>query len=487
MSSVNGVGPMKRLNAWDSFFLNTEAPNVHQHTLKVAVVDTTRFEHEPGIEVFTEIMRRRLHRLEPLRYQLVDIPLHLHRPMWRENVELDLAYHLRSVHVPQPGGRRELDTVIGEIASTPLDRAHPLWELYYAEGLAHHRVAVIVKIHHALADGVASANLMARAMEWPESVDDDRDRYVADPAPSKAELLRTAGVDHLAQLRRVPEVLTESVGGVARLRRRARERGRHPELARNFSPPPTFMNHKLSPRRTFATATLSLAEVKQTAKHLGIKINDLVLATAAGALRELLLHHDGRAEQPIIANVPASIDLSPDRIAGNELSLMSVSLPVHVSDPVERVRLTSVATANAKEDNELLGRRTMGTWIEYSPTVAVMGAFRLMSRREAPNSALNLTISNVPGPRERGFIAGAVVSEIYSVGPLSTGAGLNITVWSYVDQLNISVLADDLTLPEPHEATDAMLRAFAEIRGAAGLSEQLTEVESAMPQASRAS
>ena len=133
MSSVNGVGPMKRLNAWDSFFLNTEAPNVHQHTLKVAVVDTTRFEHEPGIEVFTEIMQRRLHRLEPLRYQLVDIPLHLHRPMWRENVELDLGYHLRSVHVPQPGGRRELDTVIGEIASTPLDRAHPLWELYYAK------------------------------------------------------------------------------------------------------------------------------------------------------------------------------------------------------------------------------------------------------------------------------------------------------------------------------------------------------------------
>lgn len=485
MLSVDGVGPMKRLNAWDSFFLYTEAPNVHQHTLKVAVIDTTRFEHEPSFEVFTEMWLHRLHRLEPLRYQLVDIPLHLHRPMWRENVELDLDYHVRSVHVRQPGGRRELDTVIGEIASTPLDRAHPLWELYYADGLAHHRVAVIVKIHHALADGVASANLMARAMEWPESVEDDRDRYVTDPAPSKAELLGTAGVDHLAQLRRIPEALTESVGGVARLRRRARERGGHPELARN--PPPTFMNHKLSSRRTFATATLSLAEVKQTAKHLGIKINDLVLATAAGALRELLLHHDGRAEQPIIANVPASIDFSPDRITGNELSLMSVSLPVHVSDPVERVRLTRVATANAKEDHELLGPRTMSTWLEYSPTVAVMEVFRWMSRHEAPNRAFNLTISNVPGPRERGCIAGAVVSEIYSVGPLSTGAGLNITVWSYVDQLNISVLADDLTLPEPHEATDAMLRAFAAIRGAGGLSEQLTEVETAMPQASRVS
>lgn len=475
--------PMKRLNAWDAFFLYIETPNVHQHTLKVAVVDVTDFADEATFEVFVETFKRRLHRLEPLSYQLVDIPLHLHRPMWRERVELDLGYHLRRVQVPSPGGRRELDAVIGEIASTPLDRNHPLWEIYYAEGLANHRVAIIAKIHHALADGVASAHLMARAMEWPESADDDQARYVADPFPSTAELLRAAGVDHLAQLRRLPEALTATLGGVTRVRRRASERGRHPDLARNFSPPATFINHKLSSRRTFATATLSLAEVKQTAKHLGIKINDLLLATASGALRDLLLKYDGHADQPLIAVVPAGIDLSPDRIAGNELSMMAVSLPVHVSDPLERVRLINVATKKAKEDQELLGRRTISTGIEYSPAVAVIAMMRWMSQRERANS-FNLTISNVPGPRQRGCIAGAVVTEIYSVGPLAVGTGINITAWSYVDQLNISLLADDRTLSEPHEATAAMIRAFAEIRDAAGLSAQLTEVATAMPQAS---
>lgn len=474
---------MKRLNAWDAFFLYIETPNVHQHTLKIAVVDTTDFADEATFDVFVETFKHRLHRLEPLSYQLVDIPLHLHRPMWRERVELDLGYHLRRVQVPSPGGRRELDALIGEIASTPLDRNHPLWEVYYAEGLADQRVAIISKVHHALADGVASANLMARAMEWPESVDDEQDRYVADPSPSTAELLLAAGVDHLAQLRRLPEALTAGLGGVARLQRRVRQRGQHPDLARDFSPPATFMNHKLSSRRTFATATLSLAEVKQTAKHLGIKINDLLLATASGALRGLLLKYDGQADQPLIATVPASIDPSPDRIAGNELSMMSVSLPVQVSDPLERVRLINVATINAKEDQELLGRRTISTSIEYSPAVAVIGIMRWMSEREKANS-FNLTISNVPGPRQRGCIAGAVVTEIYSVGPVAVGAGINITVWSYVDQLNISVLADDRTLSEPHEATTAMLRAFAEIRSAAGLSAQLTEVDTAMPQAS---
>ena len=164
---------VKRLSGWDALLLYSETPNVHQHTLKVAVVDTTDFEGEPSFDAFRHILRRRLHVLEPLRYQLIGIPLHLHPPMWLEEAEIDLDYHVRQIEVPAPGGRRELDQVIGEIASTPLDRSRPLWEMYFAEGLANHRIAVIGKIHHALADGVASAHLMARGMEWPDSVQEE--------------------------------------------------------------------------------------------------------------------------------------------------------------------------------------------------------------------------------------------------------------------------------------------------------------------------
>lgn len=477
---------MKRLNPWDALFLYSETPNVHQHTLKIAVIDTSGFEGGTAdLASFTELFRQRLHRLEPLRYQLVDIPLHLHRPMWRENVDLDLEYHIRRVQVPAPGGRRELDQLIGEIASTPLDRHHPLWVLYYAEGMADNKVAAIVKIHHALADGMASANLMALAMEWPGGVV-ERDPYDPDPSPSRGELLKEAAFDHLGQLRRFPQSIASTVTGVAKVRRTARERGQHPELARNFSPPKTFINHRLSPVRTFATATLSLAEVKETGKSLGVTINDIVLSMSAGALRELLLRHGGSADVPIIAGVPASIDTSPDRISGNELSMMAVSVPVHQADPLERVKLTHIATRKSKEDHELLGKRTITTWIEYAPVTTIRGVFKYLSQRDAPNSAINLTISNVPGPRQRGAVAGSIVSEVYSVGPLAVGAGINITVWSYVDQLNISVLADGDTLSEPHEATDAMLRAFAEIRAAAGLPE-FTAVDTAMPQATNAS
>src|SRR5512144_2741982 len=125
--------------------LYSETPNVHQHTLKVAVVDTAGFDGDPTFEAFREIFRSRLHALEPLRYQLVDIPFHFHHPMWRENVDVDLDYHLRRVSIPTPGGRRELDEVIGQVASTPLDRSRPLWEMHFADGLAEGRVAVIGK------------------------------------------------------------------------------------------------------------------------------------------------------------------------------------------------------------------------------------------------------------------------------------------------------------------------------------------------------
>ncbi|OBI73348.1 wax ester/triacylglycerol synthase family O-acyltransferase [Mycobacterium sp. E740] len=473
---------MKRLSGWDSLLLCSETPNVHQHTLKIAVVDTSQFEAEPTFEAFLETFRSRLPALDPLRYELVEVPLGLHRPLWREGADIDFDYHVRRVSVPAPGGRTGLDALIGQIASTSLDRSRPLWELYYAEGVAEHRVAVIGKVHHALADGVASANLMARAMEWPGEAPDESIRRDTEK-PSAASLLAFAGRDHLRQLAALPAAVADGVAGAYRVARRARQRRDHPELAERFKPPPTFLNRKLSPGRMFATATLSLDEAKQTSRHLEVTINDLVLAIAAGGLRTLLLERDGRADDALIASVPAATDTSPERIAGNELSTMVVSLPVQLPDPLERVRLVQTATGIAKEDHRLLGPRTVGTWLRYVPAPAIGTTFRWMSRREAPNQLFNLIVSNVPGPRERGRIAGAAVTEIYSVGPLAAGSAMNVTVWSYVDQLNISVLCDDLAFDDVHTATDAFVAAFAELRHAAGLGETTTDVAGALPRA----
>lgn len=476
---------MKRLNGVDAMLLYSETPEIHMHTLKIGVLDVSNVAGGYSFELFRRIAYPRLYALAPLRYQLVDIPFKLHHPMWQQNPDIDLDYHLRQVEVPAPGGRRELDRLIGEIASTPLDRSRPLWQMYVAEGLADNRVAVIHKVHHVLADGVASANMMGRAIS-PAEPTEQGPLGAIEPASPESHLLRAAARDHIQQVRRLPKLIRETATGVSRVRRRSRERGAHPDLARQFAPPQTFINHVVSPGRRFATAPLALADVKAAGKHLGVTINDIVLATAAGALRELLLRYDGAADSPLIAGVPVSFNTSPDRLTGNEFSYMTPSLPVHIDDPLERVKLTSQATAIAKETYQLMGPTVMASWLGYLPPALAPRAFRWQSRRVESAKIMNLTISNVPGPRERGNVAGATISEIYSVGPVVAGSGMNITVWSYVDQLNISVLTDDLTLDDPHEATDALIRAFAEIRSAAGLLGELTPVGNVMPLAGAA-
>jgi diacylglycerol O-acyltransferase len=466
---------VKRLSGWDAVLLYSETPNVHMHTIKVAVIELAPDRRDFDVDAFRQVIGGRLNKLEPFCYQLVEVPFKFHHPMWREHCEIDLDYHIRPWRLPAPGGRRELDEAIGRIASAPLDRERPLWEMYFVEGLVNDRIAVVGKIHHALADGVASANLMARGMDLQPGPEGGP--YVSDPAPTTRQLVASAVADHLRHIGRIPATVRYTAQGLGRVRRSSRKLS--PELTRPFTPPPTFMNHLLTPERRFATATLALADVKETGKRLGATINDMVLALSTGALRTLLLRYDGKAD-PLLASVPVSFDFSPERISGNRFTGMLVALPTDSDDPLERVQYCHENAISAKESHQLMGPELVSRWAAYMPPAGTEAFFRWASGRDGQNKILNLNISNVPGPRERGRVGGALVTEIYSVGPLTAGSGLNITVWSYVDQLNISVLSDGATVKDPHEVTEMMMSDFIEIRRAAGLSEELAVIEAAM-------
>ena len=470
---------MKRLSGWDAMLLYSEAPNVHMHTIKAGIIDVSGFDGTPTIEAFREILHHRLHKLEPMRFQLVDIPFKFHHPMWREHVNVDLEYHVRPLRLPAPGGRREFDEAVGEIASTPLDRGKPLWVMYFVEGLADGNVGIINKVHHALADGVASGNLIARAMDLQDAPD-DRDSYETDPPPSRSELMGAAMTDHFKQIGRIPGTVRYTAQGLGRFRRSSRKMS---TITRPFDAPPTFLNHALTPERRFATATLALDDVKEVRKQLDITINDVVLTIATGAVRKLLLKHDGHADEPLIVQVPISIDPDPDRIWGNKFTTIAVAVPAQIADPVERAHEIHAAAISAKELHQLLGPELFGRWAAYFPPAPIAAMSQRMAQSDKQTKMLNFAVSNVPGPRERGTVAGAVVREIYSVGPLILGSGLNITVWSYVDQLSISVLTDGDTVDDPHEITDAIIEDFRELRKAAGLSGELTHVHNAMPHA----
>src|SRR6201997_5720002 len=203
---------MKRLNGMDAMLLYSETPNLHTHTLKVGIINTAGLDGAFNFKVFRAPIAHRLHLLEPLRYRLVDIPWRLHHPMGLENCPVDLDYHLHRVQVPSPGGRRELDQIIGQIASTPLDRTRPLWEFHFAEGMADNRFALIGKVHHMLADGVASANLLARLMDLAGSGDDVNAGGNEQPSamPSKAQLMWNAQLDHFRQVAALPRLVSDA-------------------------------------------------------------------------------------------------------------------------------------------------------------------------------------------------------------------------------------------------------------------------------------
>lgn len=228
----------------------------------------------------------------------------------------------------------------------------------------------------------------------PDPPDQD---FSTDPSPRSGELVRSAFADHFRQIAKLPSVIKYTADGMARVRRSNRKLS--PELTMPFTPPPpSFLNHMLTPpERRFATATLALAEIKETSKLLGVTINDMVLATAAGALRTLLLRYDGGvADHPLLASVPVSFNFDPDRVSGNYFTGMMVAVPVDVADPLERVRQTHDAAVLAKESHQLIGPELISRWSTYLPPAPAQALFKWLSTKDGQNKVLNLPISNVP-------------------------------------------------------------------------------------------
>ncbi len=460
---------MRRLTAIDAQFLYTEemAPAAHQHTLKVSVVG-------PGPTPYSfadtkELLRARLHLLPPFRWRLVRVPGDLHHPVWIEDPDFDLDFHVRRMGCPAPGGDRELCELIADILGRPLDRGRPLWELYLVEGLTGGRVAAVAKVHHALADGVASAELLDlffdRSADAPEPA---ADPWRPDPVPRRPRLVVDAAVD-------VARLLARGLPTIVRLTRRARARKRIDGLLASqlppkiFTAPPTPFNRPLTPHRTFAVLSVGLDEVKAVKAAFGTTINDVVLAVAAGGVRRYLSAHGSPPAGPLVGSIPVSTRAEHEKGTwGNRLAKIYVALPTDVADPVERLRAAKVAADAAKADLERTRGSRLENWIEFLPVAVLRGIFRLFAAQvRAGKSSENLVVSNVPGPRTPLFIGGAPLDTFFSVGPLTEGVGLNITAWSYVDRLNVSLLACREAVPDLWELTDCLHEAFEELQKSA--------------------
>jgi WS/DGAT/MGAT family acyltransferase len=461
---------MQRLSGFDAGFLYMETPTLHMHTLKISVLDPSTVPGGYTFERVKEVLGQRLHLLPPFRRRLAEVPLGLHHPVWIEDPDFDLDYHVRRMVAPEPGTMRELSAVCSDIASRQLDRRHPMWEITVVEGLEHGHIGFVAKIHHSAADGVAAAAMLASVLDdAPDAPPVTPGPWRPDEVPTQRQLLVGALLAWIRVLLDLPGLLRRTARGMRAVVRRRRQADVSPPLP--FSTPKTSFNGSLTPHRTFCMTSMPLADFKAVKDHFGVTINDVLLAVCAGGLRRYLERRGELPDRPLVAGVPVSVRDGEAHAEGeyiaNSVSNMFTSVPVELEDPAERVVAIAEITKAAKEVHKALGPRTLMDWSEITPPgpfAAFMRAYSRYNLADRHRPPINLVVSNVPGPREPLYIAGARIIGIWSMGPILESIGLNVTVWSYLDQMNFGVVACRELTPDLWDLIDDLHEGLAELK-----------------------
>ena len=462
---------VQRLTGQDASFLYNETPRQHMHTLKISVLDPSTVPGGYSFEKVKETLAARLHLLPPFRRKVVSVPFDLHHPLWVEDPDFDLDRHVKRTVLDPPGGREAFDAVISTIASGPLDRSRPLWEIWVVEGMEGGRVGFVAKIHHCAADGVMAAELLANVFDAdPATLDapPPAEEWRPDEVPSRGRLALDAIVDLLRVVLGLPALLVRTFRGLFAVARHKKAAPVSPPAP--FSGPNCSFNRALTPNRIFVTTSLPLSEVKDVKTGFGVTVNDVVLALCAGALRAYLDEKDELPSKPLVAGVPISTRKPDAPLRANSVSNMFTAVPVHLGDPAERVRAVHEVTKGAKEQFNLLGVDMLADWLELTPPrpyaafIRLYGRLRLADRHRPP---INLVVSNVPGPQVPLYIAGARLEAIYSMGPILENVGLNVTVWSYLDSLNFGIVGVREHVPDLRRLTDLLEEELEHLKKAA--------------------
>ncbi|MCM6772159.1 wax ester/triacylglycerol synthase family O-acyltransferase [Nocardia sp. CDC159] len=461
---------MERMTGLDASFLYLETDTQLLHVCALIVLDPVADGAHYEFAALKAELGRRLHLVPSMRRHIHRVPFDLDHPRWVEDAHFDLDYHVRRIGIPAPGGRRELAELVADIAGRALDRSRPLWQMWVVEGLEGGRVAVISKYHHAAVDGITGTQMMMALCDlepnvrYPEPEPGDR---ITESDPNDlllaAEgLLRLPG--KLGAFGMLPKTLG-MVGGFVRRRANA-EKG----MAIPFTAPRTPFNATISPHRSVAFTTTGLGDIKEIKAAFGVKVNDVVLAVVAGALRGYLEEHGELPDSSLFASVPVSTHATSRHDRGiNKVSTLFCRLYTDVADPVERLRLIAEANLGAKQEHDLIGADFLQDWAKYAPpntfqlAARVYSSFKLAERHPVVH---NLVISNVPGPQAPLYFLGYRIDAMYPFGPVFHGAGLNVTVLSVGGSLDFGFIACRELVPdlsamadEVHDAVGELLKA----------------------------
>jgi len=462
---------MKRLSLLDALFLYMETPETPMHVASVTIFKPA----SPQDDLFARFREHTAARIDLLpsyRRRLEATPLGIDQPVWVIDDKLDLDYHIRHAALPKPGGMAELRALIAQLHAIPLDRNRPLWEYHFIEGLEDGGFAVYLKVHHSTMDALAGMATLGVTYDFDPGAEHEGlpQRIVPpDVEPFDAiELTSTAIGDFIRQGWRA----VTSLPGVARaLMKVAPHFGRDARFLYSYvkDMPRTPLNTAISGHRVYATSSLPLHDVRALAKSRGVTINDVVLALCAGALRRYLVEHAALPEKPLTAGVPASLRPFGNTQLNNQVTFTLSRLPTDVAEPLPRLAAAQAAGQEAKAlFGDIREFFTTDVSILGAPLV-VMGLTRLWAGARAANYLspfFNTVISNAPGPRQTMYCVGAPATHYFPVSIPYHGCALNITVHSYLDQLDFGLIACSETVPDAQRIADFIVEDFAAMRKA---------------------
>jgi diacylglycerol O-acyltransferase / wax synthase len=464
-----------RLTGLDASFLHLEDASAHMHVAGVMLFEGP----PPPYDELLEAFERRLPLVPRYRQRLAFVPLGQGRPKWVDDPHLNLRYHVRSTALPSPGSEEQLQELAGRVFSQQLDRDKPLWEVWLVEGVEGDRFAVLSKTHHALVDGISGVDIMSVLFDTspePAAPTAPGDRWLPRPMPSRAQLLAEA----LLERATIPTEIARSVRAVFRGPRRIAEAARDAAIGvgamawAGLNPAPsTPYNRPIGPHRRFTWVRASLRDIKAIKDSLGGTVNDVVLATVAGALgRHLRRRGHNTDGLELKAMVPVSVRQDLERGAlGNRVAAMMAPMPVWCQEPVARLDIVREELKELKSGGQAVGAQVLTDLSGFAPSTIMDQASRLMSRQRF----FNVVVTNVPGPQFPLYLLGRRMLDPFPMVPLAKNQGMGVALLSYDGAINFGIVGDfDLIWDLDDFATD-LQDSLEELAVAAGV--ELTERE----------
>src|SRR5574337_1495111 len=460
------MGPLQHLSAIDAAFLHLETAEMPMH-----VGSLHRYQLPEGYrgnwhEEVKAHMARRLHLAPVFTRKLALMPFDLADPVWIEDDDIDLDYHVRHTVLPKPGTQAQFEALAARLHSSLLDRSRPLWEFYVIEGLADGTVGFYAKVHHAAVDGqagVALGNAMLDVTAVPRQVKPPPRQRHQRYQLGVAELLGAAVTHTWQQVRKVGGlVLPIGRAAVASARESWTERRNRPPRRLFRLAPPTPFNRSITNQRVFATLSLPLAEAKALGRAHGASINDVVLWLCSTALRDYLKASRELPAASLVAGVPVSLRTQGDTRMNNQVTMSFIDLATQEKDPLERLAAIRAATASMKHTMGVFGDLIPTDFPSLGAPWLLSGLMSLYGRSRLADRILvgNVAISNVPGVQVPLYLAGAKMLDYYPVSIAVHGVALNITVQSYLGQLCFGLIACRRAVPDVREITRQIGRAF---------------------------